>query len=329
MRFDAPRWPGWRDPRAELRRGLAEGRLPVIGLLDTDGEFSGWETSGDVLTSVTVRYGDARSWLSVQTARWGGAVRLSPEPRDVLKDHLRVAGVRFADVGWSDFEAAVTIDGRELTAEVARGGADWRVARVALDGWEVCVVSYRRECEPRLGTLPDAAVGRMLDAPLADPRRWPQAEPAVEPAEEYTGEPHRGLAEVVLRTALRQVEWLEEGGPAPRLPKSWPRLWRSAIRRQADLAGESEQAAEASLHSMLSHLTSLQSDAGWFREDEGLRDRAINETLLYGTGLALDVPSRAAQEAWREREGTRQAPPRSGAPVRDWLAAWNAWAGRA
>jgi hypothetical protein len=337
MRFDPPQRPGWRDLRAELRRGLVEGRLPVIGVPGAaDGEISGWETSDDVLATVTVQYGGPDSWLSVETARWTGTIRSSPDLRETLKDYLRVAGVRFADVVWSESEAELTVDGRALTAKVMHAGEDWWAARVAFPAGafgeiEVGLVAYRKGLESRLGALPDATVAAMLDAPQADPQRWSQAERSPEP-EETAGEPHRVLVNVVLRTASRQLEWLDEGGPAPQLPASWGAMWSSAIRRQADLSGEPEPVAEESVQSLLSQLTRLQSDAAWFRENEALRERAINETLLFATGLAPDVPSRPAQEAWREREGAR--PQQPDAPVEieavvaaqeHWLSAWHDW----
>ncbi|WP_436527987.1 hypothetical protein [Actinoplanes sp. HUAS TT8] len=359
MRFDAPRRPGWRDLRAELRRGLTEGRLPVFGLPDPAGDrsgdrsdewfggpggdraggrFGGWETSDDLLVAVTVEYGDpALAWLEVETARWDGTIRSTPDLRETLRQHLRLAGVRFADVTWDESETAIVVDGRELTARVMRAGDDWWAARVVFDGGafgelEVGLVAYRKAFEPRIVGLPDAVVAEMLNAPLAR-QQWPQAELSREP-EDPGGEPHRRLVHLVLRSAREQVVWLDEGGPAPRMPVTWPEIWRSAIRRQADLSGESEAVAESAVQSLLSQLTSLQSDAGWFREDERLRERAISETLLFATGLSVDVPSRPAQEAWQEREGTRRLAPRpaveASAQADDhWLSLWGEWARRA
>ncbi|BCY13605.1 hypothetical protein [Actinoplanes sp. L3-i22] len=339
MRFDAPRRPGWRDLRAELRRGLAEGRLPVLGVPGAvGGRFSSWETSDDLLVTVAVEYGEPdASWMSVETARWAGTIRSTPDLRETLRHHLRGAGVRFADVAWGESRATLVVDGRELTARVLHAGEDWWAAWAAFDGGafgelEVVVVGYRKAFEPRLAGLPDAVVAEMLDAPLM-PQRWPQAELSREPVDPG-GEPHRRLVHMVLLSAREQLVWLDEGGPAPRRPASWPAVWRSAIQRQAELSGQSEEAAEEAVQSLLTQLTSLQSGASWFREDDRLRERAISETLLFATGLSVEVPSRAAQEAWREREGTRQAAPRPMAEAvmragEHWLALWSEWAQRA
>ncbi|GID65786.1 hypothetical protein Acy02nite_36670 [Actinoplanes cyaneus] len=325
MRFDAPRQPGWRDLRAELRRGLAEGRLPVLGVPDRgDARFQGWESSGELLIAVTVEYGDPQeSWLGVEAACWTGTIRSTPDLRETLKDHLRIAGIRFADVTWTESEASITLDGRELPARVVRAGDDWWAARAVLDDIEVGLTAYRTEIDLRVVTLPDAMVATMLNAPLVR-QQWPVPEPAGEPADPG-GEPHRRLVHSVLRSARETLVWLDEGGPSPRQPQAWPEIWRSAIRRQAELSGESEAVAEVAVQSLLSHLTSLQTDAAWFREDERLRERAISETLLYATGLSEDVPSRPAQEAWLERQGIRPqtARPETGDLWRD---AWSAWA---
>ncbi len=332
VRFEVPRRPGWRDLRAELRRGLAGGRLPVFGMPDAgDGRFAGWETSDELLVAVTVEYGEpGESWLGVEAARWSGTIRSTPDLRETLKEHLRTAGVRFADVAWVESEATVTVDGRELTARVLRAGDDWWVARAVAGEIEVGLTAYRKECDLRVVTLPDVIVAEMLNAPLVS-RPWPQFELARESADPG-GEPHRRLVHIVLRSVREQLVWLDEGGPAPRLAASWPEVWRSAIRRQAELSGVSEAAAEVAVQSLLAHLTRLQTDARWFRENEGLRERAISETLLYATGLSENVPSRRAQEAWREREGTRLQALAVDVVVGagdHWLAAWEAWAQRA
>lgn len=334
MRFDAPRRPGWRDPRAELRRGLVSGRLPVFGAAEsTGGRFGGWETSDDVLVSLTVEYGEAaESWVEVETACWAGTIRSTPDLRETLKHHLRIAGVRFADVTWSESEVRLSVDGREIGARMLRAGDDWWVARAIVGEFEVGLTAYRKVGDVRIVTLPDGIVAEMLDAPLVT-RRFPQAELSAE-AEDLGGEPHRRLVHLVLRGAREQLVWLDEGGPAPRMARSWPRVWRAAILRQAELSGGSEAASEIAVQSMLSQLTSLQADAGWFREDERLRERAINETLLYATGLSVDVPSRAAQEAWREREGNRPMAPRVAVDAfaargDHWFAAWEDWARQA
>ncbi|WP_433790997.1 hypothetical protein [Actinoplanes sp. CA-252034] len=134
----------------------------------------------------------------------------------------------------------------------------------------------------------------------------------------------------MIRATREHDVWSTSGGPRPQLPRSWTDLWRNAVRRQTDLAGEPEEAARRSVQAMLDQLTRLDREAGWFRADQGLRDRAISETLLYGTRLGPDVPSRPAQLAWDRQRGLRPVDfakiTAIAAAQDDWLAAWNTWA---
>ncbi|MDI6103530.1 hypothetical protein QLQ12_33460 [Actinoplanes sp. NEAU-A12] len=145
-------------------------------------------------------------------------------------------------------------------------------------------------------------------------------------------EPHLVLVDAVLRSARERDAWASHGGPRPQLPRTWPELWRNAVRRQSDLAGEPEEEARRSVQSMVDQLTRLEREAEWFRTDARLRKRAISETLLYSTRLGPDVPSRPAQVAWQRQEGLR---PVDYAKIKaieaaqsDWLALWNQWATR-
>lgn len=143
-------------------------------------------------------------------------------------------------------------------------------------------------------------------------------------------EPHLVLVDAVIHSAREHDAWATRGGPRPQLPRTWTELWRNAVRRQTDLAGEPEDEARRSVQSMLDQLTRLDRDADWFRTDPRLRKRAIDETLLHGTRLGPDVPSRPAQLAWQRQHGLR---PVDYAKIKaiaaaqdDWLAAWNHWA---
>jgi hypothetical protein len=91
-------------------------------------------------------------------------------------------------------------------------------------------------------------------------------------------------------------------------------IWESALSRQIELSGQPEPAARVALRDLVGQLSELDEAAEWFRSDDRLRDRAINETLLYATGLSDRVSSRSAQVAWRH--GRREA----------WRQAWAAWA---
>jgi hypothetical protein len=350
MRFESPQRPGWRDHRAELRRALAAGRLPMIGVPGApDARIDGWDSTNDQLTCVSVRYGaEPDSWLLVETARWSGTGGASSPLRDVLEDHLRGAGVRFADVTWSESETPVSVDGRPMIARVLHAGADWWAARVILEAGlfgevEVGLSAYRRDFPARLAILPGAEIAELLDAPMPGLGQLPPlagGQGRAAPAEDDRGsvespvppgEPHRVLVDIVLRQARESAVWMAEGGPAPQLPATWGALWAAAVHRQSDLSGQSAEAADAAITDMLSQFTSLLSDAAWFRDDPALRHRAISETLLYVTGLAPNVPSRPAQQAWRSRQDARRPPaaqPDFDAMVQAealWLYAWHTW----
>jgi hypothetical protein len=127
-------------------------------------------------------------------------------------------------------------------------------------------------------------------------------------------EPHQALAEAVVAHAVEHARWLAEGGPEATLPSYWTALWAAAVQRQIELSDAGEADAKEAVSAMISQLGTLHHEAAWFRDDPSRRRRAIGETLLYGTGLSPDVPSRPAQEAWKR--GAHQ----------EWKAAWLTWA---
>jgi hypothetical protein len=142
-------------------------------------------------------------------------------------------------------------------------------------------------------------------------------------------EPHLILVDAVLASSRAYDAWTATGGPRPQLPRGWEALWRDAVRRQSDLAGEPEEKARRSVQAMLDQITRLDREADWFRANERLRTRAISETLLHGTGLSQAVPSRPAQLVWQRQRGLRPvdyAKIQAIAAAQDeWLAAWNEW----
>lgn len=128
------------------------------------------------------------------------------------------------------------------------------------------------------------------------------------------GEPHRALVETVLANQRRHREWMVDGGPVPELPGYWGALWKAAVQRHIALTDLPESDATDAVRSIVSQLGTLHGSAAWFRDDSRLRELAITETLLHGTGLSDRVTSREAQLAWPRRDGTQQ-----------WLDAWTAW----
>jgi hypothetical protein len=153
--------------------------------------------------------------------------------------------------------------------------------------------------------------------------------PAAEPVPGHlSGEPHRALVDMVLAATQEHTDWLRDGGTLPDLPRYWSTLWRAAVQRQMALTDEPEPVASATVRSIVDQLAALHRDAAWFREYQPLRERAIAETLLCGTGLSDTVLSHAAQLAWqRLRDSTEQLPAVHLAAHRDWLAAWSTWTG--
>ncbi|MEU4625558.1 hypothetical protein AB0G04_37005 [Actinoplanes sp. NPDC023801] len=161
------------------------------------------------------------------------------------------------------------------------------------------------------------------------PDDQPPADPPAD-SDPVSREPHLTLVDAVLASSRAYDAWTANGGPRPQLPRGWEALWRDAVRRQTDLAGEPEEEARRSVQAMLDQLTRLDRAAGWFRTDRRLRERAIAETLLHGTGLGPAVPSRPAQLAWQRQRGLRPVDYAKiqaiAAAQDDWLAAWNDWA---
>ncbi|GAA1876262.1 hypothetical protein [Asanoa iriomotensis] len=102
---------------AEARRAV--GGFGALATLDGAGlpgpaRLDGYDASDDVVVAVRVSYGDLAAdgpWTCVETARYGGG-RMLPLPlREVVEHHVRLDGVRFADLEWSAGSGSVTLDG--------------------------------------------------------------------------------------------------------------------------------------------------------------------------------------------------------------------------
>jgi hypothetical protein len=187
--------------------------------------------------------------------------------------------------------------------------------------------SDHADAVPPPGDQPPAEPSPQAHPPSgASPPSPPGGDPSPSPARE----PHILLVHAVIRASREHDAWSTSGGPRPQLPRAWADLWRNAVHRQTDLAGEPEEEARRSVQTMLDQLTRLDREAAWFRTDPARRDRAIAETLLYGTRLGPDVPSRPAQLAWQRQRGLRPVDYAKitaiAAAQDEWLAAWNEWA---
>jgi hypothetical protein len=302
----------------------------------TTARLVGYETSDDIVTCLHVVHtgpGADGPRATVETARWTGTRISSPPLRTTLEDHLRADGQRFSAVRWREEAATIEVDGRTVAGRRVHAGDRWWAVRTEPDELEITVVA--RDWHPvrvAVVTVVDpepllADLGRRPPGRPAEPVR-PQPVPS-----ELAGEPHRALVDTVLRSAGDRTAWYADGGPVPQLPPYWTALWEAAVHRQMSLADQSRTAAGDAVRGMVAHLSALQQGADWFRSNDRLRERAIAETLLYGTGLGEQVPSRAAQRAWGDRSATH-SPGRhaavetvAAAQVR-WIGAWAAWADR-
>ena len=292
-----------------LHRELAKSGMPVFGLITrlrpAEQTFGGLDTADDRLIAVQVTYGRA---AEVETSRAGrGGLR------EALEHHVRRGGDRFADLEWVESPAVLQVDGTAVPARMLRAGESWWLARGARDGLEITIVGHDwhpGELAVETITDPQPMLDRLRTAPA-----FVHREPELLPAE-LGREPHQALAEAVVAHAVEHARRLAEGGPEPTLPSWWTALWAAAVQRQIELSEATEADAGEAVSAMMSQLGTLHHEAGWFRDDPVRRRRAIGETLLHGTGLGPDVPSRAAQDAWKR--GAHQ----------EWKAAWQEWASK-
>ncbi|MEU8242822.1 hypothetical protein AB0C07_31585 [Actinoplanes missouriensis] len=333
MEFD-PREELLRSGRDELRRALRLRPLPVAVLAGVTslppGRIGGWDTFNGAATCVRVDYGNlapAGSWVSVETTRWAGTHVTGGPLRELLEQHMRTNGDRFSSVEWAGEDRSVTVDGRTIAGRGLRAGGRWWAVRCSLRDVEISVVAHDWNAAVTVRTLNQAEIDALISVAPAPPPFTAPVAPT--PGSAGSREPHRALVDEVLRSERQRIDWITDGGPPPRLPANWAGLWRDAVRRQADLAGQDEAEAQRAVQNMVNQLTTLHTEAEWFRTNEELRQRAVNETLLFTTGLGPDVPSRAAQLAWQRRQSLRPTDyARLGAITQAqarWLHEWTAW----
>jgi len=305
-----------------IRDEISSSGLPMVVLADGTKPADEWfdnltESAGAIVTVAMVYAGGdpGDPWV------WVEAGRAPQRPRRMLEAHMRRRGDPLDGVQWTEGDATVLVDGRPVEGHAVWAGHRWWAVRCAHGDLEIGIVA--------LDWRPDViAVDTTADvAPILDRLRFRPAYPLAPSPDPLPGgpgglggpggEPHRALIEAVLRQ--RQV------GAAGEPPAYWAALWQAAVRRQAALAEQSEPDARRTVAGTVEHLSALSADAGWFRADGALRERAIAETLLYDTGLSHDVPSRPAQQAWsRKREHAARGA--QATAHLHWIDAWTAWA---
>ena len=319
-----------------MRQEVRACGIPIVSLVDATGldeeRFGGLEKSDDTVTNVKIVYGGGRPdgpLASVETSRWVGT-RVDAGPlRWMVEHHMRLHGDRFSAVEWTERDATVVVDGRRVVGRIVRAGNRWWAARCELGDVEISVVA--RDWHPdSIAVETVADIEPLLARPRARRRSATRPVPEAVP-DDMAREPHRALVDTVLARQRRHREWLADGGPVPQLPLYWSALWDAAVGRHIALTDLSESDAKDAVRSIVDQMSDLQGHAAWFRDDVRLRDRAIAETLLYGTGLSDTVASRPAQQAWSRRRSTRvssnSAELEAGAAVdHQWLGAWAAWA---
>jgi hypothetical protein len=270
--------------------------------------FGNLVQTGDEITGVQVEYpGPDGTWVQVESARgYLAPLRLLVEQR------VRRDGARFAGLSWIEEAATLLVDGRPEPAETVRAGDRWQAWRCDTAGVRITVLSRDWVADPvSVVTLTDPVpmLDRLATVPPVEHRPYnPEPIPP--------GEPHRVLIETILCRDIEHAKWVAEGGPMPGSPVYAGALWEAAVLRQMDLSDDRDaERADRAVGDMVHLVSSLQHGTDWFKGNADLRKRATAEILLKVTGLAPEVSSATAQEAWHHR-----------AEGRDWQAAWSDWA---
>lgn len=272
-----------------------------------------------VVESVGLVYGDLRrgSVVQVHTLREPGFA----DPYDLLD-------VEFDRLGSGDRPAVVTgrtsllVDGRRREAELFQAGPRLWAARCPQATNELIVVA--RDWTPaatRLVAVPD--VEPFIDGRRAHLVKVRGSSASVATRSIDVRHAHRALVEACLNRSAELTATVRAG----RRPVRWRgaerygELWSAAVRAQMHLSEQSRETADEAVAALVNQLTGLQEKATWFADPQ-LREAALNESMIYWTGLSERVPSLAAQQAWRrvwiDHRHERRA----------WLDAWSDWARR-
>jgi hypothetical protein len=324
--------------QAELEAGVRGCGLPLVGLADpvpAAGMLGGANRSDDVVTSVSLHYGDPvrhdGPHVEVRTTRWSSPVDL----RDALEAALDQAGDDSV-VGGHAETTTVRLDDGHRPATLLRAGTRFWAARFTHFDCEIVVVA--RDVDLAATTL--ASVGD-VEPFLRNRAAWLAAMRGVVPPSlpvPDVDDPLRALVDETMEDVRRIRERVREGRrPRHRGDSLAAALWEPATQLQMRRTGQSHDAANDAVTALINELIGLLEHAPWFA-DERLRAAAVDETLAYWTGADPQVPSRAAQAAWRRHWDAKQA--RGAGPPADvrrwfeqlqsgqqaWLDAWADWA---
>jgi hypothetical protein len=292
---------------AEYERLVRASSLPLLGMAEPAphprllGEA---EINDGIVESVGLAYGDlmrpSGPLVQVHTARWRDTRNGPPDLRwflenllDSMDDNGPVAG--------DPVPAHVVVNGVPRPASLLRTRRKMWAARCWHQDSDVIVVAREWElAATHLVAVPSLeSFLRGRREYLRDLRANPPTMPIMDrPFDVATA--HRSLIDATLSRSLQLEAAAREGRP-PRLrgnARKHGELWEAAVRAQMHLADQSRQDANEVVTILVNQLGRLQEKAPWFG-NKRLRDAAVTETLLYWTGMRLELLSRPAQEIWR------------------------------
>ena len=317
---------------------------PSAPLLDSPTLVS-WERHNDALVRIVLAHGSLLTahgpYIAVGTSSAGHGQWDFPlsdvieDERERLYEHAGIEESSGLDLA-VEAEPWFTVDGVPVRGALRGEGKLW-AARLSIGGPDcplrsrggepvVITVTGRGVAPERVGLrtveqLEPYALGRQQRIAEIAARRRTMPQPRDRQLPQPAGlEAHRQLIEYSVQDVLR-TEAESESGHKPRWPRgegaSRAELWEIAVRQQMRLASEDRAAASEAVTALVNQMIQLAKHADWFPGTEDAR-AAVEESIRY-TVFDSEVPSVAAQRAWREDwarhlgEGGR------------WLALWQGW----
>jgi hypothetical protein len=344
---------------AEYERLVRASSLPLLGMTEPAPQprlLGEAEVTDGVLESIGLAYGDlmrpSGPLVQVHTARWREDRAGAPDLRWFLENVLDSMDDN-GPVHGDPVPAHVVVNGTPRPASLLRTRRKLWAARCWHQDADVVVVARDWELESTqlvaVRSIESFLRGRREY--LRDLRSNPPTMPIMDrPFDVATA--HRSLIDATLSRSRQLAEAARAGRP-PRLrgnARKHGELWEAAVRAQMHLADQSRQDANEAVTILVNQLGRLQEKASWFASQR-LRDAAVTETLLYWTGMRLELLSKPAQEIWRTVWAAQRgrlsdpfarqerAPSPHDDSLRrwqaelmtgqdDWLRAWSAWVKR-